>query len=226
MNPYKRPLNVRLNLSSYFLLFRSPKLRSICSYSNWSPATSASSSDPRKFGTILEYQDGPELASKDEFAFRLVSSWCLRVVRSSLTRSDARSACSTSLSLGTPWSRDDEEEMQEGRYAHELLTAPKPERRPRMIVPTTIRRAKEDVIRSMLESSRSAWGKGMRDRANKLMETGIKEMMIRKKGIFRVDFCELVVISMLMINGPRTSIVNIKAKSENFQWRRRVLWNH
>ena len=70
------------------------------------------------------------------------------------------------------------------RYSQQLLIAPKPERAPSMIVPTTISRDRQAVIKSMSGFESSGDGSGMNDSKNRHIKGGTKDSKGREMIIY------------------------------------------
>jgi hypothetical protein len=95
-----------------------------------------------------------------------------------------------------------------GMNIQALVTAPKPERRPRMRVPSTMSRARAAVVR---EVGASAVGRGTWERAKRYIATGAR--------LSRT----LPVSKRLRHRGTNTRIVAMRMASEILQCSKRVL---
>jgi hypothetical protein len=91
---------------------------------------------------------------------------------------------------------------------HALVTAPKPERRPRMRVPRTMSRARAAVVR---EVGASAAGRGTWEKAKRHIATGTRLSRTR------------LVSKRLRHKGTNTRIVAMRMASEILQCSKRVL---
>lgn len=98
--------------------------------------------------------------------------------------------------------------LDRGMKVHALVTAPKPERRPRMRVPSTMRRAK---VAAAMEGVARAAGSGTWDRAKRYSATG---GMLRKTRR---------VIKRQRHRGAKTRMVAMRMVREILQCSRRVL---
>lgn len=130
-----------------------------------------------------------------------------------------------------------------GIKAQELLIAPKPESKPRMIVPSTIRR---DNAAVKVSEDERAGGSGILESANKYRPTGIMLRHIRGPMTFRVFEAKInsnfnkfvkkqsldnippedldpIATRRLTDIGTRTRIIAIRNIRENFQLSRRAL---